>query len=74
MNANRIVRAIIGPMPVGLLDPMPKVTVVFEDGSQEELFQFYPDEISFTDAEFIGLTRAEAIELRRSKDLAYLRS
>ena len=57
----------------GAFDPMPKVTVTFADGEVKELFSFYPDEISFTESEFIGLTEAEAHELRHRKDVAYLR-
>lgn len=50
------------------------VTVVFEDGTQKELFHFYPDEISFSPREFIGLTEEEAYQLRRNRDIAYLQS
>ncbi len=49
---------------------MPQVTVEFEDGKRETLFAFYPDEFDFTPAEFIGLTKREALELRHKKDLA----
>jgi len=38
------------------------------------LFRFYADEISFSENELIGLTREEAFELRRNKDIAYLQS
>jgi hypothetical protein len=47
MSESRIVQATIGPMPVSLFDAMPKVTVTFDDGTQQELFQYYPDELSF---------------------------
>lgn len=70
----RIVSAQVGPMPRSLLGPMPKVTVTFDDGTTKELFEFYPDEISFGPTEFEGLTEAEARELRHKKDAAYLRS
>jgi len=70
----RIVRADIGPMPSGMFDPMPKVTVTFNDGSRKELFEFYPDEISFCPTEFEGLTETEARALRHKKDVAYIRS
>lgn len=74
----KILSAKIGPyprpMPVGMLDPMPKVEVTYQDGKSEVLFEFYPDEISFREEEFIGLTRAEACELRTRKDVAFLRS
>ncbi|MDQ2912653.1 MAG: hypothetical protein M3T56_05295 [Chloroflexota bacterium] len=53
---------------------MPRVTVQFEDGTRKVLFEFYPDEIMFCPTEFEGLTEREAHELRRKKDVAYLRS
>ena len=62
------------PMPHGMFDPMPKVTVTYEDGTVEELFEFYPDEISFKSSEFAGLTRQEALDLRHKKDKRYLQS
>ena len=78
MSDPRIVRATIGPfprpLPAGLCDPMPTVTATFDDGSTTELFSFYPDEISFTETEFIGLTEAEASRLRHRKDVANLQA
>lgn len=44
------------PMPEGMFDPMPEVVATFEDGSTQTLFSLYPDEISFRESEFIGLT------------------
>jgi hypothetical protein len=35
---------------------------------------FYPDEIRFDECELIGRTEAEAHDLYRQKDVAYLRS
>jgi hypothetical protein len=74
----RIIAASIGPMPrpmpAGVFDPMPTVIGTFEDGQVKELFWFYPDELSFTESEFIGLTEQEARALRLRKDIAYLRS
>jgi hypothetical protein len=62
------------PKPTGLLDPTPAVIATFDDGTQKELFNFYPDEIQFHEGELVGLTEAEAHELRRQKDLQCLRS
>ena len=53
---------------------MPDVTVTFEDGEVKRLFEFYPDELSFTESEFIGLTEKEAHALFIQKDIEYLRS
>ena len=67
--------SIISPGPRDMFDlNMPKVTVTFEDGSKKELFTFYPDELSFSEAEFVGLTETEAYALRHRKDVAYLRA
>lgn len=80
-DERKIVAAVIGPMPrplsaglAGAFDPMPDVTVTFEDGEVKRLFRFYPDELSFTESEFIGLTESEAYKLRYQKDIDYLRS
>lgn len=60
------------PMPEEMFDPMPEVKVRFDNGEQKTLFQFYPDEISFVESEFIGLTEQEAQDLKRRKDINYL--
>ena len=74
----RIVDCTIGPypnpMPLGMFDPLPKVAVTYEDGTTEDLFRFFPDELSFSPDEFKGLTREEAYALHAKKDVAYLRS
>ncbi len=62
------------PMPAGMFDPMPEVIATFEDGTRKNLFSFYPDEVSFRQSEFIGLTEEEAHTLFQQKDHAYLRS
>lgn len=74
MSSKKIASATHGPMPKGFLDDMPRVTVTFEDGSSKELFEFYPDEISFRPEEFVGLTEEGARKLRHAKDVAYLKS
>ena len=71
----KIVSATIGPMPTGFTDfRLPKVTATFEGGEVKQLFSFYPDELSFDDSEFIGLTEREAHELFTKKDIANLRN
>lgn len=73
-----IIKCSIGPyprpMPEGMLDSMPKVSVRFNDGNEKTLFEFYPDEISFTEAEFIGMTEESARRLRFEKDKKYIQS
>jgi len=70
----KITHARITAMPKGIFDPMPKVYVTFEDGTEHFLFSYYPDEISFTPQEFIGLTALKALNLRHKKDVAFLQS
>lgn len=70
----KIVKAKITEMPKSLFDPMPKVIATFDDGSEKELFSYYPDELSFHESEFEGLTEREAVHLKYKKDVAYLRS
>ena len=74
----KIISAIITPMPrpmpEGMFDPMPEVVATFEDGSTKCLFSFFPDEVSFQQSEFTGLTEEEAHSLFQRKDTTYLRS
>ena len=70
----KISKAHITPMPKSLFDNMPEVQVEYADGTKETLFSYYPDELSFSSNEFIGLTRDEAHALRHKKDVAYLQS
>lgn len=52
---------------------MPRVMVKFDlAAEEEELFNFFADEISFTEEEFIGLTRAEALNLYAERDKAFI--
>ncbi len=71
----KIVECKIGPYPKKITDmEMPKVHVVFDDGVAKQLFEFYPDEISFRESEFVGMTEEEAYSLRQRRDIAYIRS
>jgi hypothetical protein len=74
MREPKIITATVGPMPKSLFDPMPSVTARFDDGTERVLFSFYPDEITFTESELVGLTAREAGQLRYRKDKAYLQS
>jgi hypothetical protein len=74
MSERTITACKIGPYPKSFFDPMPKVAVTYDDGKEEKLFSFYPDELSFSESEFIGLTRDQAFALRHKKDVNYLRS
>jgi hypothetical protein len=70
----KIIKAHISKMPKTMFDPMPQITATFEDGTEKKLFSFYPDEISFGEHEFIGLTESEAIQLKFNKDKNYIQS
>ena len=49
-----------------------KVNVTYEDGTSQLLFEFFDDEITFDESEFIGLTSEEAYQLHRKKDREYI--
>lgn len=71
----KIIKARITEHPKSFLDPMPQVMIMLEGNKEEQLlFEYYPDEISFTESEFIGLTVAEAKTLKFNKDKNYLQS
>jgi hypothetical protein len=74
MPEKTITIAHITKQPVKPFDAMPEVIVGFSDGTSTSLFTYYPDEISFTETEFLGLTESEAHALRQKKDVAYLKS
>ena len=62
------------PMPEGMFNQMPSVNVTLTNGETLNLFEYYPDEISFVESEFIGLTVAEAENLLTRKDVQFLQS
>ena len=71
----KITKVRITEYPKSIGDPMPQIFVTLENNDKEEfLFDFYPDEINFTEKELIGLTTAEARSLKHKKDNQYLRS
>jgi hypothetical protein len=72
--AHTITKTQITAQPKSIFDPMPKVIATFSDGTVKELFQYYPDEIFFTESDFEGLTEHEARALRHRKDMDYLQS
>lgn len=74
MSELKIMTARITEMPKDLFDPMPRVYATFEDGVEKFLFEYYPDEVSFTPSEFVGLTEQEARRLFHKKDVQYLQS
>lgn len=50
------------------------VFVSYDDsGNYEKIGSYYPDELSFHEDEFIGLTSKQADDLMHQRDVAYLR-
>ena len=74
LDTDKIISARITALPNSLLDPLPEVWVTNANGEEGRLFDYYPDEISFTPDEFVGLTVAEARRLKFKKDRDYLGS
>jgi hypothetical protein len=70
----QIISSRITTQPQTRLDPMPVVYVTLEGGDEQRLFEYFPDEITFTPGEFVGLTLAEAHALKLRKDKEYLQS
>lgn len=51
------------------------ISIKCDDGSViKRLYSYYPDELHFSESEFIGLTVEQACDLIKGKDVAYLRS
>lgn len=51
-----------------------KIIATMEDGREVRAFDYFDDEIDISADELIGKTLEEAYEVKRQKDLAYLRS
>jgi hypothetical protein len=72
----KITTARITALPKRLGDPMPIIHITLEGEDEErellELFTYYPDEISFTPEDFIGLTIEQAERLKFNRDQGIL--
>lgn len=74
MSLPKIVAAVISAPPNSFFDSgTSSVMVDLDNGTQDKLFEFYSDELQFTESELIGLTVEEGRNLKRTKDIAYLR-
>lgn len=51
-----------------------EVVATMSNGTEVSLFSYYPDELTFTEEEFAGLTLEQAQDLHYQRDLKYLRS
>lgn len=74
MSEPKIESVVIENLGGGMFDPIPKVVATFDDKQTKALFSYYPDEISFNETELVGLTEAEALEVRQQKDVRYIQS
>lgn len=72
VRSNLVVSARITPLPQRLGDPLPAVWVTCEDGTETKVFDFYPDELSFSGDEFVGLTVEECRLLKFGRRRAFL--
>jgi hypothetical protein len=68
----KVVKCRITEQPTSFFDPLPKVMVTLENNTEQCVFDYYPDEISFTPNEFIGLTLDECRHLKFKKDKQFL--
>lgn len=50
------------------------VGIMSPDGTTEDLFYYYSDELTINVANLVGMTKEEAIQYKVDKDIAYLRS
>jgi hypothetical protein len=73
---SKIIKCNIGPyprpMPQGMFDQIPEVKVQLSNGELLTLFSFYPDEITITESELIGLTVDQAKRVKFEKDVRSL--
>ena len=49
----RVVKCRITEQPESFFDPLPKVMVTLDNNTEQCVFEYYPDEISFSPNEFI---------------------
>jgi hypothetical protein len=77
MPATRITAVTIAPSPqaiaMHLTEPR-QVTATLDDGTTVALFDYYSDELTFTEADLLGRTLDEAHALHHQRDLDWLRS
>lgn len=70
----KVTKCRITEQPKDFFDPLPKVMITLDNGTEECIFDYYPDEISFTPDEFIGLTIGECRRLKFNKDKQFLQN
>lgn len=60
--------------PKSIFDGGVKIFGTYENGIEEFIVEFYPNEISIQENEVIGKTKEEVIDLKCKKDVEYLQS
>lgn len=58
--------------PFSAMNGNKTIMALFDDGSVENVFNYYSDELSFSEDELIGLTSKEAVQLKTEKYFQYL--
>ena len=71
---DKIIKSARIEQPKSIFDDGAKIYGTYEDGTEEYIVNFYPNEISIHVNEVIGKTKSEVIELKCKKDADYLRS
>lgn len=51
-----------------------RILAKLDDGASTSLFSYYPDELSFTERELVGLSVDHALDLFHRKDMEFLQS
>ena len=72
--SEKIIKSARIEQPKSIFDDGAKIYGTYEDGTEEYIVNFYPNEISIYESEVIGKTKDEVIELKCKKDADYLRN
>ena len=51
-----------------------EMQVRLNGGEWKRIFEYYPNELTFSTSEFIGKTEEECYEIRHNRDVAYIQS
>lgn len=63
-----------GIFDLRFLDGSARATLTMSDGKSVQTFDWYHDEITYVEADFIGKTMMEIRDMHRERDLNYLQS
>lgn len=51
-----------------------EAVAIMDDGSEEIVFHWFSDELSFREEELVAMTLEQARDLKQERDIAYLQS